>query len=140
MSGNILLDPEHGVNPSLSTCFLCGEDNEIILFGKLTPSQREALNSKDGQAPHRICVDKRPCTKCEGYMTQGIILISVDEAKSTDTTNPYRTGGWCVVKEEVIKRLSIKPQELEDRILESRVAFIPDEIWETIGLPSHNKA
>ena len=140
MSGNIQLDLEYGLNPSLSTCFLCGEDNEIILFGRLTPAQRKALNSKDGQAPHRICVDKRPCTKCEGYMKQGIILISIDEAKSTDTTNPYRTGGWCVVKEEVIKRLDLQSPELEDNILESRVAFIPDEVWNMMGLPSHNKA
>jgi len=133
---SVRLDPEYGVNPSLSTCFFCQEDNEIILFGALTPKQRKALGSKDGQAPHRICVSKQPCPKCLEHMKQGIILISVDEAKSKDTTNPYRTGGWCVVKEEAIKRIGIKPQELEDAILTKRIAFIPDDAWDMLGLPS----
>jgi len=132
---NITLDPEHGLNPSLSTCFLCGESNEIILFGRLTPSQRKALKAEGGKAPRNICMDKTPCSKCAEYMEQGVILISVDESRSSDTSNPYRTGGWCVVKEEAVKRWGLKPQELEDQIIESRVAFIPDELWNILGLP-----
>lgn len=36
MSNSIRLSPKHGLNPSISVCFFCGEDkNEIILPGKL---------------------------------------------------------------------------------------------------------
>ena len=81
------------------------------------------------------CIDKEPCSKCKGYMERGIILISVDEEKSKgDMENPYRTGGWVVVKEEALKRM-IQPQELLDQILKQRVAFLPDEVWDLLELP-----
>lgn len=40
-----------------------------------------------------------PCDKCRDYMEQGILLISVDPKRTQDRHNPYRTGGWVVIKE-----------------------------------------
>ena len=67
-------------------------------------------------------------------MEHAIICISVDEEKSDDMQNPYRTGGWCAIKEEAFKRIGV-PQELEDAVLRRRVMFLPDNTWDLIGLP-----
>jgi hypothetical protein len=67
-------------------------------------------------------------------MEMGVILISVDEKKSEDQKNPYRTGGWCVVKEEAIRRAVTSPELLED-VMKKRVAFLPDDVWDMLGLP-----
>jgi len=124
MKNSIRLSPNHGVNPSITKCFLCGEDkNELVLFGKL---------KGDAEAPRSVVLDKEPCDKCKEYMQKGIILISVDEFKSKgDTENPYRSGGWVVVKDDVIKRAIAEP----DDVLKERVAFITDDVWDQLGLP-----
>ena len=122
--GNIRLSPKHGVNPSVGTCFFCGADKEVILFGRLPD---------DAQAPHIACYNKEPCSKCADYMKQGIILISVRKGESGN--NPYRTGKWVVVKDAFISR-NVIPKELADHILSHRVAFIPDDAWVALGLPT----
>lgn len=137
MSHNLLLDPVFGVNPMLTVCFFCQEDkNEIILWGQLNAEQRKALGAHNGCAPHKLCIDRAPCNKCKEYMAQGIILISVDEEKSAkDINNPWRSGAWLVVKEDAVKRFGIEPPELLEDILTKRVAFIPDDAWDKLGLP-----
>lgn len=130
----LYLDKEHGVNPSLDQCFYCLGDKGVVLFGKLKQQTKEALGAHDGRAPHKICLDREPCDECKEHMAQGVVLISVDEARSTDMKNPYRTGGWCVVTDDMIERL-IEPAELREAILRQRVAFLPDEAWEMLGLP-----
>ena len=145
----IYVSERHGVNPSLEKCFLCGEAKGVVLFGKMTAYKREKMLGKeiakqasygdkgteDVAAPREVVIDMEPCDKCKGYMKQGIILISVDEEKSKgDMKNPYRTGGWCVVKEEAIRRW-LPPGKLLADIIEKRVAFLPDETWDMIGLP-----
>ena len=82
-----------------------------------------------------MAFDKEPCDKCKGYMEQGIILISIDEEKSAgDMDNPYRTGGWAVVKEEAILRIGLSPT-LEQDILRRRMSYLTDETWDALGLP-----
>ena len=126
MSGKIRLSDKYGVNPAIPLCFFCLKPkNELILAGRMMD---------DKEAPRNKVWDKRPCTECENWMKQGIILISVDESKTTDQDNPYRTGGWCVVKEDMLKR-TLNDQELLDHILQMRVAYLPDEVWDQIGLP-----
>jgi hypothetical protein len=125
---SIRLSEQHGVNPSLMQCFVCGEDVGVALLGKLPG---------DEQAPHRICFgpNDEPCDKCKDHMKMGIILISVRDGEEGD--NPYRTGGWCVVREEAIKRWLEEGdnEELLTDILKRRMAFLPDEVWDMIGLP-----
>lgn len=119
---SIRLSDKHGVNPSLSVCFLCGEDkNEILILGML-PGDKEA--------PRRSVYNKEPCDKCKSYMKRGIILISVRN-NETDMNNPYRTGGFVVVKDEAVKKI-FGP---ESPALKIRAAFVEDEVWDKVGLP-----
>ncbi len=68
-------------------------------------------------------------------MELGIILISVDEKKSDgNMQNPWRTGGWVVIKEEAVRRI-FEGAPILDQVLDKRMAFISDEAWDTIGLP-----
>lgn len=134
----MLLDAEHGVNPSLEQCFVCMEDVGVVLLGAQGAKVRQAMEGGDGsnrEAPRRICMNQEPCAACVKHMEMGVILISVDEAKSgKDLQNPYRTGGWCVVTDDFITRI-IPGEELRGAILSKRMAFLPDEAWDLIGLP-----
>lgn len=117
MSGSIRLHHEHGLNPTIPVCFLCGKDkNEIALLGAAYKEQ----------APMHMCIDKEPCDECKGLMAQGILLICVQD--NTDQSNPYRTGKICVIKEEAAKRLF-------STLGNSRAAFIEESAWKKLGLP-----
>jgi len=122
----VKISDKHGVNPSVSQCFYCmGDKNEVILFGKL---------KGDAEAPRKACIDMEPCEECAGHMEAGIILVSVDKHKTDDIENPYRSGGWVVVKDEAVQRWGIDSGD-EAAILARRFAFVPDETWDMIGLP-----
>lgn len=135
---NITLDPEHGLNPGTLNCFFCNEPKEVALYGKLTRTQKHALQQAGierhgNEAPRNLVLDKEPCGKCEGYMRQGIILISAREPQpGEDEQNPYRTGGWCVITEEAFIRIFNGP--VVEHALRERCAFIADEVWDRIGL------
>jgi hypothetical protein len=125
---NIRVSPQHGVNPAIPLCFFCNQEkNEVILAGHM---------KGDVEAPRNAVWDKQPCDKCREWMKQGIILISVRNGESGD--NPYRTGNWIVVKDDLIEHMGIQPQTLKEHILKARVAFIPDETWNLLGLPTSN--
>jgi hypothetical protein len=109
----------------IEKCFWCGEDKGLILFGRLP---------NDAEAPRSGAINHEPCEKCAEYMKMGVILISVDEKKSTDMKNPYRSGGWVVIKDEWVLKAVTTP-ELQQSILKARVAFIPDDAWDKLGLP-----
>lgn len=141
----ITVSAVHGVNPSLGLCFFCMEAKEVVLLGAMSPQRRERLfgpghedysdTPNSAAAPRQAVYNREPCAKCAEYMKQGIILISADPDKSEDN-NPWRTGGWCVVKEEFVQRLkSLMQAELVDRSLECRFAFIEDQVWDSLKLP-----
>ena len=134
LNQSIRLSPSHGVNPSVETCFLCQKDMSVILFGH--QSQRGQL---DWKAPANTCLGNH-CDKCEEFMNKGIILISIDEEKSKgDMSNPYRTGGWVVVRDLFVERV-VEPVDLRNAILNKRMAFISDETWDMLGLPRSDKS
>lgn len=123
---SIKLSPKHGVNPSLSACFYCGKDkNEILLLGRLPD---------DAEAPHRLVYSMEPCEECKDYMEKGIICISIDPKLSKDTNNPWRTGRWAVVTDNGVKRFGMPPELLE-KVLEKRVCFMEEEVWDRLGIP-----
>jgi hypothetical protein len=99
------------------------KDVGVALFGRMRGDQA---------APRRVCLDHEPCDECKKLMEQGIILISVKDS-DVGSDNPYRTGGWVVVKDEAIKR-ALKG-DAGKGILASRIAFVPDLIWDAMGLP-----
>jgi len=124
MSKSIRLSPKHGVNPAIPLCFYCGEKkNMVILAGKLGPDDRPA--------PQDCGWDHEPFDRCKKWMERGVILISVRDGEQGD--NPYRTGGWVVVTDSLIRKFA-KP-DMVDNILRQRVCFMPDEVWDHLGLP-----
>ena len=113
----------------MAKCFFCLEPGMILLDRRL----KKSLPRDCG------VVDMTPCSKCNDYMKQGIILISI----SDDTTkedmkgpipNPYRTGGWVVVKQEAVERFGVG-DALLDFAIKHRFAFIADAAWLHLGLP-----
>lgn len=138
--GSILLSPKHGLNPFIPKCFYCLKDkNEIILAGKMKPQKdaRGNVIDRDPEAPRNVVMDMEPCDECKGFMEQGVILVSVRDEEQSE--NPYRTGGWVVLKAEAVQKI-IQPPELVQHILERRFAFVPDDAWDMIGLPRGGQA
>jgi hypothetical protein len=63
-----------------------------------------------------------------------VILISVRETTDPEEQkNPYRTGGWVVVKEEAVERI-FDPASAK-AVLKRRMAFVTDETWDQLGIP-----
>ena len=114
---SIKLSPKHGVNPSMSLCYFCGEAKGVALLGRLP---------KDAEAPRQAVFDREPCDECDKWMEQGIILIEV-----SDTDKEYRMGGFSVVREEAIRHL-VRTPELVEAICKQRVAFVPTSAYKML--------
>jgi len=67
------------------------------------------------------------CPKCN---TCGSINSS---PHMLDDKNPWRTGGWVVVKDAFIQKV-FQPEVAID-VIKKRVAFLSDEAWDLFGLP-----
>lgn len=130
MSKGVRLSHKHGLNPSMSLCFYCGETKEIVLFGAAFP--------KGEEAPRQAVYDKEPCQKCQEYLQDGIMFIQVKDGEQAkggaSQENPYRTGPLCVIKEDAVRAFMNGPL-LQD-VLKRRVCFIEVAIWEELGLSS----
>ena len=108
---------DEGKHVALTKCYYCGGDNEILLHKRLG----------DVSAFHGKVVSMHPCSTCEGYMKMGIILITINDARSEKgwerpkpvlvrtssygppkeepgMPNPFRTGGFFVISEDAFKR------------------------------------
>lgn len=147
----IMLHPKFGVNPIMTQCYFCLETKDILLVGVETQRFRDAgINvSEAGEMPHMIGVlNGKPCERCKEWMKKGIILISIQDNEGLlsddfptkgehDTLpNPYRTGGWCVVKDDFIRSMCSNNQALMECILKRRFAFVEDEVWKMMRLPN----
>lgn len=69
MKDSITLHPEHGLNPSIEVCVICGEEMGIALLG----------NNIKGQAPHHICTGG-VCDNCKKIIDDGGCFI-IESAK-----------------------------------------------------------
>jgi len=130
------LSVKHGLNPTLTTCFVCGKENELLLVGSNTKQFREAgvPVSKTGEMPIRIgAINTEPCNECKEYMRRGIICISVKDGEE-GKHNPYRTGGWVVIKDSTLEKI-VKEEAIIMQIKAQRVTFIEDTIWDKLGFP-----
>lgn len=93
MKDGITLHPEHGLNPSIEVCMICGEEMGIALLG----------NNIKGQAPHHICTGG-VCDNCKKIIDDGgCFIIEVEDG--SDQKNPYRTGRYCAIKKGVAKKM-----------------------------------
>lgn len=126
----MILSQKYGVNPTMPVCFFCQrETGEVALLGRILDKETR----QEVEAPRHTVLDHKPCDECKKWMEQGVILISIRPGEE-GSKNPFRTGGWCVVKDDAISS-SFSPPALVVEILKRRCAFIPDDAWDTIGLP-----
>lgn len=95
MKDGIVLHPEHGLNPSIELCIVCGEEMGIALLG----------NNIKGQAPHHICTGG----VCDNMVR--IYFPELEEKKSmaTEPEEEWRIYGWfgCISPETKEVRLNI---------------------------------
>jgi len=101
MSKLIKLHPEHGVNPTIPLCAVCGKPkNEIVLLGA----------AYKGEAPHHMLLDIFPCDDCkEKYLTKGVMLIEADRDDLDENYNPKPTGNTMVISDEAFNRIFTIP-------------------------------
>ena len=109
---------EDGSYIALTKCFVCGEDSDILLHKRF----------KDISEVHGKAVNKEPCQKCQKFMKDGVILISCRDGEE-GSDNPYRTGGWWVIKLEAARRIFT-----EVDVDKNRIFFIPDSVCQHLGL------
>jgi hypothetical protein len=140
---------------ALTKCYFCGESGDLLIGRQFVHGpDKSKVEQMDG-----LVVNMDPCNKCVDLMKQGVILITIDDAKSapnwdkpeattrtkasirhhldgTEETpgipNPYRTGGFFVVTEAAITRLF--PASHAAFALKHRWMFIEHEAAEKIGL------
>ena len=124
---------------ALTKCFYCGEAGDILLARTYTHAGEPV---KDLAPFNGKVVSMSPCSKCEGYMKQGVALITIDNAKSEPNwnkpdgsenwmPNPYRTGGFFVVRDEAVRRMFDGP--MADFAVQHRWMFIEHEAAEKLG-------
>jgi hypothetical protein len=135
---------------ALAKCFFCGESGDLLIHKSMRDIS--AINGK--------VIHMEPCSKCKEYMKQGIIFITIDSAKSDANwhvppanhdlprinafgreipgsargfiPNPYRTGGFFVVKEEAVRKFTNEP--MLANVLKHRWTFIEHEVAVKIGM------
>ena len=125
-----------------TNCYFCGEIADILIHKRFA----KKLTANMG------VMDAEPCGKCKDLMKQGVILMSI----KNDTTdeqmqgreirhprsnrlvgyqppNPYRTGGWVVVKDEAVENMFDEAHA--KWALRNRYCFITDKAWDALGIP-----
>ena len=96
---DITLSKEHGINPSVDTCFICGKETSLVLFGAFYKDE----NGKTVEAPRNVCTGQL-CDNCQKVIDEGgIFFIAVKDGERG--RNPYRTGQIGALKEEAVQRM-----------------------------------
>lgn len=96
---SVIISKEHGINPSIDTCFICGKETNIVLFGTSYKDE----NGKTAEAPKKVCTGQL-CDNCQKVIDEGgIFFIAVKDGESGK--NPYRTGQVAALKEEAAQKM-----------------------------------
>lgn len=84
-------------------CFVCTKtsDGPIIMNSRLTEKYAKKVKNLHNKV---IGFSEKPCVACQELLKQGIALIGIDENKTEDLNNPYRTGHFAVVTEDYFNR------------------------------------
>lgn len=124
---------------ALTKCFFCLGDGDLVMNTRLyrgAPKRVEQLNGK--------VISLNPCTKCAEFMKRGVILLSFDPERSDKgwnkqpLPNPYRTGGFFVVRDEAIKR--IFDPSVAEFALKNRWIYIEHDAAVSMGLFADREA
>lgn len=110
-SPEIKLHKEHGLNPTIAVCILCGEDKgDIVLLGS-------AYKEK---APMRMLVDAIPCEDCrKKYLETGVMLVEA-------TQDGAITGKVTVILDEAFKSI------FQAEIPSGKIAVISEEAMDDL--------
>ena len=128
---------------ALTRCYFCGEADRILLATRYHRVGNDMEPIHDLKPFHDKVMDMEPCTKCAGFMKQGIILMTIDPDLSEKDwnkqpiPNPYRAGGFFVVTEEAIRRMLQKNKVMLDWCLKHRWMFIEHKAAKLAGLYDH---
>lgn len=100
--GQIRLHKEHGLNPSVNTCFWCGEGKEVLLLGA----------AYKGEAPREMITNYDPCDKCAESYSQVVCIFEVQEREAgsnqlliDEKRNLVPTGRMVGISEEAAERI-----------------------------------
>ncbi len=126
--GSVKLSQKHGVNPSMLACFVCGNEYGVALLGRL---------KGDAEAPHQFTSPHDWCDDCRKMSKKGVWLVKVRDGEEGD--NPHRLGHVVLVKDEALRRM-ITPAELAEDIIKQRMAYVPAEVWEKVGIDARIEA
>jgi hypothetical protein len=76
----------------------------------------------------------KPCKECLEAVGDGVYIIEVDEQKTEDMNNPWRTGKQWGLSKNFIER-----QPFDDKIkqhtLEKQACYMPIDVCDMLGLP-----
>ena len=127
----IMLDPKHGVNPSLGCCFWCGEAIDVLLFGRLRSETKKAFGMRliDTAAPREVVTSHEPCKACLEIMGRGICLMEATGPE--DKAEP--TGRYWVVTEACVRKI-VKFDALADEIVTKGKSWISPGDAQRVGL------
>lgn len=112
-SKGVELSPEHGLNPTMLTCFWCGKQTgELALLGRIR-SKKGARD--DIEAPRETCMSLQPCAECQKKFAKGVTLMEVSDdgsrfggneafaLRDSDGHTHWPTGRFAVLREGVVK-------------------------------------
>jgi len=129
---------------ALTRCFFCGGSNNILLATRYHQTSNHIMVPDHSlKTYHDKVIDLEPCPKCQDYMEQGIILITINDERSDEgwekqhIPNPFRVGGFFVVTEAAIRRLL--DGSMLEWCLKHRWIFIDYKAAEQIGLTHERK-
>lgn len=107
MSGNIILSPKYGVNPTIPICFWCGKERgEIALMGHIGDGRKH----EDFEAPKYMVIDFEPCEECQRNMALGFTVMEATNRPNSHSNvemqkGVYPTGRFVVMKKEAAHRV-----------------------------------
>jgi len=111
MNGKIYLHKEHGVNPTIPLCFVCGkEKNEVALLG----------SAYKDRAPMHMVIGIEPCDDCKTkYLKIAVLLV---EVISDYSSKRKPTGSFMVIKDAAFERMfGEKPPAHKIALVESAI-------------------
>lgn len=128
---NMTDDKKLGVALTKELCPICTKevDGAIVMNTRLTPGAAKNVEKLHGQV---VGWSKEPCEECKEMKAKGFVLIGAVEKKTTDATNPYRSGNIWVVAHSVATDL------FGENPPKSGVAFIDVNVAQQMGLPGVN--
>ena len=103
----------------------CQTGEEILMNTRLSVPMAKKVEAAHGKA-----IGYEWCDTCKEASKIGVGLIQVDEAKTTDQTDPWRTGKVTFIKDEAYLHIFGT-----DKLPERKLAYLTIEAWDKIGLP-----